>query len=89
MLYQLYPPHKDSIGYRNRLADMRESLSEITKVFKNDAIITESEQMQAVKKVMQLSVDCLRFYMYAEGQIEEQRLKEQKEGEKACRMSQA
>ena len=89
MLYQLYPPHKDHVGYRTRLADIREILSDVEKVYKRDAIITESEQMQTIKKVMQLSVDCLRFYMYAEQRIEEQRMDEQKVGEIACRMSQA
>ena len=88
MLYQLYPPHKDNVGYRTRLADMRETLSDVAEVYKNDAIITESEQMQTIKKVMQLSVDCLRFYMYAEQRIEEQRMQGQKAGEKACQMSQ-
>ena len=88
MLYQLYPPHKDNVGYRSRLADMRETLSEVLNAFKKNDIITESEQMQSIKKVMQLSVDCLRFYMYAENQIQEQ-LRKQKEGESTCQMSPA
>lgn len=45
---------------------MRENLSEVLQVYKKDEILTESEQMNLVKRVMQLSVDCLRFYMYAE-----------------------
>ena len=87
MLYQLYPPHKDNVGYRTRISDMRECLSEVLQVYKNDDIITESEQMKNIKKVMQLSVDCLRFYMYAENQIQEQ-IRKQKEGEGQCQMSQ-
>ena len=83
MLYQLYPPHKDNVGYKSRITDMRENLSEVLQVYKKDEILTESEQMNLVKRVMQLSVDCLRFYMYAENKIQEQR-----EGESACQISQ-
>lgn len=83
MLYQLYPPHKDNIGCKSRIADIRCSLLEVLKDFRSDTIITESEQMKNIRKVMQLSVDCLRFHMYAEEQI----LK-QKEGESVCQMSQ-
>ena len=71
-------------SYRTRITDIRENLLEVLTVFKKDDIITESEQMQNIKKVMQLSVDCLRFYMYAEKQMQEQKV-----GENACRMSQA
>ena len=83
MVYQLYPPHKDNVGYKSRISDMRENLSEVLQVYKKDEILTESEQMNLVKRVMQLSVDCLRFYMYAENKILEQR-----EGESACQISQ-
>lgn len=83
MLYQLYPPHKDNVGYKSRITDMRENLLEVLQVYKKDEILTESEQMNLVKRVMQLSVDCLRFYMYAENKIQEQR-----EGESACQISQ-
>ena len=83
MIYQLYPPHKDNVGYKSRISDMRENLSEVLQVYKKDEILTESEQMNLVKRVMQLSVDCLRFYMYAENKILEQR-----EGEGACQISQ-
>ena len=83
MLYQLYPPHKDNVGYKSRISDMRENLSEVLQVYKKDEILTETEQMKLVKSVMQLSVDCLRFYMYAENKIQEQR-----EGESVCQISQ-
>lgn len=83
MIYQLYPPHKDNVGYKSRISDMRENLSEVLQVYKKDEILTESEQMNLVKRVMQLSVDCLRFYMYAENKIQAQR-----EGESACQISQ-
>lgn len=84
MLYQLYPPHKDNVGYKSRISDMREKFTEVMNVYKKDEIVTESEQMNLVKKMMQLSVDCLRFYMYAE-----QKIQDQKAGENTCQMSQA
>ncbi len=87
MLYQLYPPHKDNVGYQTRLADIRDGVFEILKVYQKDAIITETEQMEWIKKVMQLSVDCLRFSMYAENRMQEKIFK-QKAGEQSCRMSQ-
>ena len=84
MLYQLYPPHRDNVGYKSRISDIRENLTEVVSAYKEDEILTESEQMKLVKKVMQLSVDCLRFYMYAE-----QKLLDQEAGENKCQMSQA
>lgn len=82
MLYRLYPPHKDNGGYRTRLVDMRELLTEVQSVYQKDTILTETEMRKSIEKVMQLSVDCLRFHMYAEC-----RMKEQKEGESTCQMS--
>ena len=83
MLYQLYPPHRDNTGYKSRISDIRENLTEVVSAYKEDEILTETEQMKLIKKVMQLSVDCLRFYMYAE-----QKMLKQEAGENTCQMSQ-
>lgn len=84
MLYQLYPPHKDKSGYKSRIAELGENLSEVVRAYKKDEILPESEHMKLIKKVMQLSVDFLRLHMYAEV-----RLLKQEVGENACQMSQA
>lgn len=84
MLYQLYPPHKDNVGYRSRIAELGENLTEVVKAYKKDEILPESECMKLVKKVMQLSVDFLRFHMYAEAQLLKQEV-----GERTCQISQA
>ena len=76
MLYRLYPPHKDKIGYKSRLLDLGENLSEVVRAYKKDEILSESEHMKLIKKVMQLSVDFLRFHMYAEGQLLKQEVGE-------------
>lgn len=65
MLYQLYLPHKDNVGYKSRISDIRENLIEVGNAYKKAEILTKSEQMKLIERVMQLSVDCLRFYMYA------------------------
>lgn len=70
-------------GYKSRISDIRESLTKVVSAYKKDEILTETEQMKFVKKVMQLSVDCLRFYMYAE-----QKMLKQEAGENKCQMSQ-
>lgn len=84
MLYGLYPPHKDNVGYRSRIAELGENLTEVVKAYKKDEILPESEHMKLIKKVMQLSVDFLRFHMYAEAQLLKQEV-----GERTCQMSQA
>lgn len=84
MLFQLYPPHKDHVGYKSRLSNMREDYREVVNAYRKDEIVLESEQMNLVKKVLQLSVDCLRFSMYAE-----QKVQEQKGREAICQVSQA
>ncbi len=84
MLHRLYPPHKDNVGYRSRIAELGENLSEVVRAYKKDEILSESDCMKLIRKVMQLSVDFLRFHMYAEEQLLKQEV-----GENTCQMSQA
>lgn len=84
MLFCLYPPHKDKMGYRSRITELGENLTEVVRAYKKDEILPESEHMKLIKKVMQLSVDFLRFHMYAETQLLKQEV-----GERTCQMSQA
>lgn len=84
MLHQMYPPHKDRIGYKSRISHIGEQVKEIAKFYKEDRIVTESEQMKMVRTIMQLAVDGLRFYRVAE-----QNSLKQEEGEVPCQVSQA
>lgn len=83
ILFLLYPPHHDNCGYQSRMADIRERVKDIVKACRKNEIVTESEQMENIKNIMSLSVDCLRLHMYAE----QSQLK-QEEGEKVCQVLQ-
>lgn len=83
MLFQLYPPHRDNVGFHNRIMDIMERFEEVLAWEKKDAIVSESEMMEQVRNVMQLSMDCLRLYMYAE-----QTSQKEEVGESVCLMSQ-
>ncbi|MCI9126179.1 MAG: DUF3991 domain-containing protein [Eubacterium sp.] len=82
-LFMLYPPHRDNCGYKTRIADIGERVEEIVKVYRKNEILTESQQMENVKTMLSLSVDCLRLYMF-----EEQSKLKQEEGENVCQILQ-
>lgn len=82
-LFGLYPPHHDNCGYKSRMKDIEERLQELSKMYRENQILSESEQMKHVGNIMSLSVDCLRLYMYAE--VNQQK---QEEGESICQVLQ-
>ena len=76
ILFRLYAPHHDRIGYKARIAEIGERLEEIGQAFQKNEILPESAQMEQIKNTLSLSVDCLRLYAYVEReQIESQRRK--------------
>ena len=74
ILFRLYAPHHDKIGYKARIAEIGECLEEIGQAFQKNEILPESAQMEQIKNTLSLSVDCLRLYAYVEReQMEMQR----------------
>lgn len=74
ILFRLYAPHHDKIGYKARLSEIGDRLGEIRQAFQKNEILPESAQMEQIKNTLSLSVDCLRLYAYVEReQLEMQR----------------
>ena len=66
ILFRLYAPHHDRIGYKTRIADIGERLANIRQAFHENQILPESAQMEQVKNTLSLAVDCLRLSAYVE-----------------------
>lgn len=66
ILFRLYAPHHDRIGYKTRIADIGERLATIRRAFHENQILPESAQMEQVKNTLSLAVDCLRLSAYVE-----------------------
>ena len=74
ILFRLYAPHHDKIGYKARISEIGDRLGEIRQAFQKNEILPESAQMEQIKNTLSLSVDCLRLYAYVEReQLEMQR----------------
>lgn len=74
ILFRLYAPHHDKIGYKARIAEIGERLEEIGQAFQKNEILSESAQMEQIKNTLSLAVDCLRLETYVEReQMEMQR----------------
>ena len=74
ILFRLYAPHHDKIGYKARISEIGNRLGEIRQAFQKNEILPESAQMEQIKNTLSLSVDCLRLYAYVEReQLEMQR----------------
>lgn len=74
ILFKLYAPHHDRIGFKARIAEIGECLESIRQTFQKNEILPEPAQMEQIKNTLSLSVDCLRLNAYVEReQIETQR----------------
>ena len=67
-----YLPHRDHIGYLNRVRDIEDCMQGIFRQFGGDRIYTESELKQEMSQTLDLALHCLRLHTFLELQTPEQ-----------------
>lgn len=67
-----YQPHRDHIGYRSRIQDLKDCMRELYRQFGTDRIYTESELKQEMSQTLDLALHGLRLHAFLEFQTPEQ-----------------
>lgn len=71
LLFSMYQPHRDRNGYRSRIVDIGEQLTELKKLRGHDECLTGTQIGAMVRQSLKLTMESLKLCMYIEQQQEQ------------------
>lgn len=71
-MFSMYKPHRDQSGYKSRVGDMESAVKYLKEDYTNDCVLTQSECIEQIRRVLELGLNALRLNAYVSLQNPEQ-----------------